>query len=392
MAFLKKAFLQNNSQRVSRSFFIDRQFVVNPLRCMSDVCVYRSVPDTEADPLDNFTNRLVQEKREKWKNVNSKKPIGLGADIIANNKYNVDQSNNIDVIAINELMRKSIDNKECPVILLLLNICKSKNLHPSQALLQEAASTFSRKGIKSGIEAVKVVCKISDEIQYFTQAEFEHHIAEATWINGNLEEALKIFDNVYSHHPALRRRIRNMTKYLFADCVSNKSEASIVLVTNFAKKYATEYDDFYFLASLWQYLFLSEWFSDNKAANQLLEDYSGLRAIISNKVQFLAATYLAQGNPEVVQRLCEITLRYDMRKQYTYILRSFFDYKCSEGDLKGCTEIMTSAAEVKVSLTNKQHDKYLTLLLNNHSNWLSRRKLAEHQHKQLKVPPFQLKF
>jgi hypothetical protein len=119
-----------------------------------------------------------------------------------------------------------------------------------------------------------------------------------------------------------------MTKFLFGECISNRSEASLVLITNFAKKFAKEYGDYYFLSVLWQFCFLSEWFCDQRVANELLEQYQELRAVIMDRIKVTAVIALRQEEFEVVQRLLEVSLRYEMRHNYTYILREFFDLKC----------------------------------------------------------------
>lgn len=89
-----------------------------------------------------------------------------------------------------------------------------------------------------------------------------------------------MFADVYKHYPTLRRKVRNMTKFLFGECISNRSEASLVLITNFSKKFARVYGDYYFLSFLWQFCFLSEWFCDQKMASEFLEQYQELRTVI----------------------------------------------------------------------------------------------------------------
>jgi hypothetical protein len=63
-------------------------------------------------------------------------------------------------------------------------------------------------------------------------------------------------------------------------------------------------------------------------ANELLEQYQELRTVIMDRIIVIAVTALRQEEIEVVQRLLEVTLRYEMRHNYTYILRGFFDLKC----------------------------------------------------------------
>jgi hypothetical protein len=53
-------------------------------------------------------------------------------------------------------------------------------------------------------------------------------------VNGNIAKALDMFADVYEHYATLHRKVRNMTKFLFAECISNRCEGAAVLITNFA--------------------------------------------------------------------------------------------------------------------------------------------------------------
>jgi hypothetical protein len=69
-------------------------------------------------------------------------------------------------------------------------------------------------------------------------------------------------------------------------------------------------------------------------------------------------------------------------------------YAGAQGDLKGCSAILTSALELNVTLKPQQHDRFLALLLDSsrRNKQLPRKKQQEHFHKRLEVPSFQLKF
>jgi hypothetical protein len=172
------------------------------------------------------------------------------------------------------------------------------------------------------------LCESLNKNEFYNQAEYKHYMAEATWMHGNVCEALDMFADVYKYHFTLRRKVRHMTKFLFAECISNRSEAAVVLVTYSAKKFAEEYGDYYFLSFLWQSCFLSEWFCDQKMANELLEQYEELRTIITDRLKIIAVTALKQEKDEVVQRLLEVTLLYEMKQDYAHILSELFDFKC----------------------------------------------------------------
>jgi hypothetical protein len=63
-------------------------------------------------------------------------------------------------------------------------------------------------------------------------------------------------------------------------------------------------------------------------ANELLEQHEELRTIIMDRLKIIAVTALKQEEVEVVQRLLEVTLRYEMRQDYAHILSELFDLKC----------------------------------------------------------------
>lgn len=287
------------------------------------------------DSLDSFTNEIVRKKADKWKYHNIRKTVqceieSSASDIYEQNQQDHSLSYNIDVdiTCVDELITKAIRSKDYRHIIPILNCSVRKKHCPSPALLLEAASIFSRAGNKAGVHVIKSVCEFLNKNEFYNQAEYKHYMAEASWVSGNVSGALDMFADVYKHHASLRRKVRNMTKFLFADCIFNRSEASVVLVTNFAKKFAEEYGDYYFLSFLWQFCFLSEWFCDQKMANELLGQYQELRTIIMDRIQVIAVIALRQGKVEAVQRLLEVTLHYERRLDYTHILREFFDYRC----------------------------------------------------------------
>ncbi|KAJ9595698.1 hypothetical protein L9F63_013111 [Diploptera punctata] len=383
MAFFFSTLRQNYCRQAPLSL----QLIKRPI-CESPKCVSNTYKETviisKTDPLDAFTSKLVQEKSDKWKYLSTKKIKYPDRRLAYYDEcQNSFKSCDIDTVAINELIRKALDSKLYNVILSLLNICKTKKICPSPELLQEVASILSRKGNKAGVKAVQMLCEIHNVNEYIIQAEFKHY-----------KEALGMFEEIYKNYPCLRRKIRNMTKYLVAECVYNKSEASVVLVTNFAKKHALEYRDFYFLTHLWQCLFLSEWFADQKLASELIEEYDELRTTVADRMQFITAIAIRKKCADTIQRLFEVALRYNMKKEYTCILRSFFDHKCSIGDIKSCTEILASALDQNITITTEQHNKFLVLLLssNNGCSWLSKHKNNEWPHTRVDVPSFQMKF
>jgi hypothetical protein len=63
-------------------------------------------------------------------------------------------------------------------------------------------------------------------------------------------------------------------------------------------------------------------------AYELLEQYQELRSVIMDRIKIIAVIALKQEQVEVVQRLLEVTLRYEMMRDYAYMLSELFDFKC----------------------------------------------------------------
>lgn len=297
--------------------------------------VERTLMSATSDAVDSFADELARNKADKWKFLNTQKAIQCANERSLNdsNQQSLQedfQSYNIkvDVNSLDELLTKVIRCKEYKLIIAVLNFSRAKKHCPSPELLLEAATVLSRIGNRTGVQVVMSVCESLNKNEFYNQAEYKHYMAEATWMHGNIREALDMFAEVYKYHFTLRRKVRHMTKFLFSECVSNRSEASVVLVTNFAKKFAEEYGDYYFLSILWQFCFLSEWFCDQKMADELLEQYQELRAVIMDRIKVIAVIALKQEEVEVLQRLLEVTLRYEMKQDYAHILCELFDFKC----------------------------------------------------------------
>lgn len=398
MALASISICQHYSRRVSFSLlWLVRATLKH--KCGTNTCVERTLMSATSDVLDSFTDELSRKKSDKWKFLNRQKAIQCANERSLNdsnqNSLQEDfECYDINVNSLDELLTKVIRSKEYNLIIKILKFSGAKQLCPSPELLLEAASVLSRIGSRTGVEVVMSVCESLNKNEFYNQAEYKHYMAEATWIRGDIREALDMFAEVYKYHVTLRRKVRHMTKFLFAECVSKRSEASVVLVTNFAKKFAEEYGDYYFLSFLWQFCFLSEWFCDQKMADKLLEQYKELRALIMDRIKIIAVTALKQEEVEVVQRLLEVTLRYEMKQDYAHILSELFDFKCARGDLRGCSAVLTSSLELNVSLKPEQHDRFLALLLglNRRNKQLPRQKQQQHFHKRLEVPCFQLKF
>jgi hypothetical protein len=201
-----------------------------------NTCVERTLMSATSDALDapdSFANKLARNKADKWKSLNTQKFIQYANEksLNENNEQSIQEhfhSYNIkvNVNCIDELLTKAILSKEYKLIITILNFCRGKEHCPSPDLLLEAASMLSRTGNRTGVQAVMSVCEALNKNEFYNQAEYKHYMAEATWMHGNARGALEMFGDVYKYHFTLHRKVRHMTKFLFAECISNRSEAS----------------------------------------------------------------------------------------------------------------------------------------------------------------------
>lgn len=141
-------------------------------------------------------------------------------------------------------------------------------------------------------------------------------------------KSISIFEEVYHDNPFLRRKIRLILRYLILEAVSNRSEAVLVNLITFTERLAKAYKDYYVMACLWQACFLSEWFSDQQVAFDLLEKNYVLCKTIQAHIPHVVNISLKHHKTEPVYRLLEVLLKHEMKLQSSIVLVVLFDYRC----------------------------------------------------------------
>lgn len=101
-----------------------------------------------------------------------------------------------------------------------------------------------------------------------------------------------------------------------------------VQIREFTEDLATNYNEYLPLEYLWQTCILSEWFSDQTTALQMIEDNPKLRKYLSEKYKHIVSVALKTNKSDVVQRLFELFLKYKMTENYISTLRQLFDHHC----------------------------------------------------------------
>lgn len=280
------------------------------------------------DTLEEFTSQLTQKKANKWNTQKIiQKPMNdyLPNNVEKNNSYS--ELNNYTIEEINLLFLDCIQIGDNSELMNLTKQCIQYKKCPSLSNLTHVLSLCAQNGDKETIVQLDELCEEFHPDIAKANSYFKHYLAEAVWVKGNISDSLKIFKEVYSENAFLRRRIRLVFKYLVQDIISTRSEAALINIVKFAKELLQNYKDFFPLACVWQSCFLSEWFTDQCLALQLLETNDGLFKAVVNRIPYVVTISLNSHRTDVVYRLLELLLKYEMKMQYSGVLSALLDYQ-----------------------------------------------------------------
>ncbi|XP_031328322.1 uncharacterized protein LOC116159482 [Photinus pyralis] len=313
----------------------------------------------DSDALENFTTQLMQRKVNKWESGRMKQNLRSSPLSI---KFATKQSVAIDVTAVDGVLRDAleVDDKDC--ITSALDECMKFRVLPDMANLLQAFSFFAHAGDKAMVLKLIELSKLLNEDTLVQYSYFKHYLAEATWAKGNVSEAILLFEEVYAKNLYLRRRIRSMLNSLVSDSIRGRSEAVLLLILSFAKRLGEIYKDFYPLACIWRCCILSEWFTDQSIALELLEHNEDLRKIVTKHVPIIVYVALREHQLDLVYRILEVLLRCESKAHYATIIEMLFDYRVKQRDLQGCTKIVQWCEVHGITLAMFQQEQYINLL------------------------------
>ncbi|XP_018563048.1 uncharacterized protein LOC108904839 [Anoplophora glabripennis] len=315
------------------------------------------------DTLDEFTSQLTQKKANKWNiQKDPKKPMN---DCLSNTEINntLSELKDYSIEKINLLFKDCIELGNNLDLVNLTRQCIEYRKCPSLSNLTHILTLCAQEGDKNLIILLDELCEEFHPDIAKANSNFRHYLAEAIWVKGNILESLKMFKEVYSENAFLRRRIRLVFKFLTQDIISTRSEAALINIVKFAEELLREYKDFFPLACVWQSCFLSEWFTDQCLALQLLEMNEGLCKAVVNRVPYVVTISLSSHRTDVVYRLLELLLKYEMKLQYSSVLSALLDYQISRGDLRSSSEIIQWSINNNVQLPAYQNKRFLDLFL-----------------------------
>nr|XP_023012217.1 uncharacterized protein LOC111502376 [Leptinotarsa decemlineata] len=318
----------------------------------------------EFNSIDDFTTQLIQSKVNKWTAQNPIQPaakkVFIGQSACENELEDIASLNKEE---LNQLFQNTADSFDNEKLLRLMKQCIKLKRCPSLHHIFYTLSVSSKIGDKSTIEDIRQLCEYICPEVLRTNANFQHYVAEAVWIKGNINESLRIFRNIYSNTTHLRRNIREMLKFLILNTVSRRSEVALVSIIKFSEDLKNEYADFFPLTYVWQTCFLSEWFSDQCIAFDLLTKHDGLCGAVTSRIPYVVAVSLKNHNTELVHRLFEVLLHFDMKSQYEGVLLALLDYQIRQGNTQRCLEIVQWSLQNDVQLPPVYHKNFVSLLL-----------------------------
>lgn len=332
---------------------------------------YRTFCIHHGESLDTFTENLVQEKGIKWSSVFIRIPDKYKNRLVAtclekpceNIINDILPLNSLDIIQIVKFLRDSMNTSNIKLISSTLEYCRAQNIILPSDILNDVVALFAVHGYVDGISLVQSLCESSNPAEFKLRAQYMHYLAEAIWVQGNIQESLKMFDKVYSEYPHQRSKVKIMLRHLFIHVIKNHGEASLVNIINFVKMFSKKYCDFSLMAFLWKELFESEWFSDQQLAAELQSKHRELTQCISGMIPIMAKQLLTHHKLESFHRLIEVTLYNGMTSQTHFLLQFLFEYKYAVDDLQACSHIMETSVALDIPLKKDQCSRFIDLLL-----------------------------
>ncbi|KAF5294431.1 hypothetical protein FQA39_LY13416 [Lamprigera yunnana] len=344
-------------------------FLVNPLNLSKYfLCSHNRLITLEPDVLDNFTTQLMQRKSDKWVlkkitgNANCKQQP---AKLVPNQKV---QLNTVNLEKLDNILQEALENDDEKCIRNAVYWCIANKKIPNLSVLIQILSLYSHAGDKDIVIKLVKLCEVLDTEILKQYSNFKHYLAEAIWVKGNIKDSINLFESLYVSNPSLRRIIRNMLKYLIKDGVANRSEAVLLNIIEFAQRLIENYNDFYILCCIWKCCIVSEWFTDQSIAINMLDQNPILRKKILNDLLFVTNWALQNHHTEIVYKILEVLLKYEHKACYAQIVEALFDYRVYQRDVRGCKEIFSWCTLHNVELSMFQQQKYATLVVSTASN------------------------
>uniref|UniRef100_A0A2M4ASI0 Uncharacterized protein n=1 Tax=Anopheles triannulatus TaxID=58253 RepID=A0A2M4ASI0_9DIPT len=366
--------------------------VSNSLRLVG--CHHRSNSNISA--IDSFISDLVDNKKLKWKVLNSRHRNGQAkaaeelpkestldrdpATVLPRTSFNLSglfteltqnplvvNISSMDIPQVDHLIETALaEQNEGDVRLLLQQIVQYRKI-PSSAVvdkvLRHVAGLADTDRLAGLIELFTSRSVGKDTVATPVQR-FDHYKAWCLWKTGNTLKSLESFREIAKHsRPEDRFLVDQILRELIDETIGKKSEAVLLAVMGLCEYCLTELRHEFPICYVWEKSFHSTWHSDQEAARTLFDRHDALRVAISKRVSNLCYKLLYDNNVEKVYQLMEHFLKHDMKPECTHILIRLFDYQYWRKNLRGCSEIMQNAVDLDIALPELYNRRLLELLL-----------------------------
>lgn len=277
----------------------------------------------EIDTIDEFTNQLIQRQSSKWENMQTKSKDVLNQRKYVHKPLKVAAPESAD----EEVWVNAVELKNVSEIESLMGLCVDGNGLPPKGIFHELMSLLAENGRVEGVvEMGKLYERFHPEVLK-PGAICDIYLAEALWTRGDVHRSLDLFEDTYKNHAICRRQIKITLRYLMSNVLQNRGEAVLLTLIRFCEHLQETYRDTFLLCVIWQMCFLSEWFTDQNIAFELMERNQKLRKVVQLRFPFVASLALNNHQTEVVYRLLEFLLKEGLKSEYSGVLLCLFDYK-----------------------------------------------------------------
>ncbi|XP_050090117.1 uncharacterized protein LOC126574142 [Anopheles aquasalis] len=345
--------------------------------------------------IDSFISDLVDNKKLKWKVLNSRHRNGQAKAVeelpkettvdrdgpapaqrtsfnlsglfteLTQNPLVVNISS-MDVPQVDHLIETALaEQNEGDVKLLLEQIVQYRKIPSMKVVdkvLRHVADLAETDKLADLIElfASRSIGKDATPVQ-----KFDHYKALCLWKAGNTLKSLESFREIAkgSPRPEDLFLVDQILRELIDETIGKKSEAVLLAVMGLCEYCLTELRHEFPICYVWEKSFHSTWHSDQEAARTLFDRHVALRVAISKRVSNLCYKLLYDNNVEKVYQLMEHFLKHNMKPECTHILIRLFDYQYWRKNLRGCSEIMQNAVDLDISLPELYNRRLLELLL-----------------------------
>lgn len=295
--------------------------------CEIRLCNTRTISIEFNSVVDDLTSNLIQTHSCKRDLIHSKtkmRPIASNMALPKENSNNF----NLDELFVNAAGKNDMDAFDK-----LISDCKISQSTPSKEVVAQLLVTSAFNG------TLEVINKLKDLYEYVepevleANAFFNPYLAEGIWRRGNIAKSLDLFEETYTKYEHCRCYLRTVLNHLFLKNLAENSETHLKSVIAFSERLAHKFGDMVCLITIWQVCFLSEWFSDQCVAMDLMDRNKELFTAASKRFPLLVRCALDKHKTEKVYRLLEFLLKKEAKLDCALVLQELFSYKCNLFDM-----------------------------------------------------------